>query len=252
MLTVHEWGEPEGEALICLHGVMGDGGRFRRLARDHFAHRRVIAPDLRGHGASTWDPPWDIPTHLADLRETLDAHRAGPADIIGFSFGGRLALELAFTDPDRVRRIALLDPAVRLPPPAAREAADAARADQEFADLDAAVAARLPALHHTPPDVVRDDLAHSLSQGEDGRLHYPVSRSAVVAAYGEMTTAPMLPSDVPTLLIRAAEGVMDDAQERLLSDALGASLTSIGVPGGHQVMWDAYVQVADALVAHLT
>src|SRR5450631_928704 len=35
-----------------------------RLAEDGLPDDRVIAPDLRGHGPSYWEPPWDVATHL--------------------------------------------------------------------------------------------------------------------------------------------------------------------------------------------
>lgn len=252
MLHVHEWGDPNGEPVICLHGVMGDGGRFRRLAADRLGHRRVLAPDLRGHGRSTWNPPWDIDTHLDDLRATLDTHGVTtPADVVGFSFGGRLAVEFAATDPSRVRRLVLLDPALKLPPDGARDAADASRHDEFFATVEDAVKARQAHLDHTPEELLREDLALSLTAGDDGRLGYAVSRSSVVAAYGEMATTPRLPEPVPTLVVRASHGVFDDDQRDLLRRAIGPALTELTVPGAHPVMWDAYPATADAVAAHL-
>ncbi len=73
-LHVHEWGEPDAPPLICLHGVTGHGERFKRLAEERWAARfHVIAPDLRGHGRSGYEPPWTFATHVADLVETIDA-----------------------------------------------------------------------------------------------------------------------------------------------------------------------------------
>ena len=51
----------------------------------------MIAPDLRGHGRSGWEPPWNHPTYVADLVETADALGIGEADWVGHSFGGRLS-----------------------------------------------------------------------------------------------------------------------------------------------------------------
>ena len=70
-LHVHEWGDPSGPPLVCLHGVTGHGERFARLAQERWSDRRVVAPDMRGHGRSTWEPPWGYDAQLESLLETL-------------------------------------------------------------------------------------------------------------------------------------------------------------------------------------
>ena len=250
-LHVHRWGDPAALPVLCMHGVMGHGGRFRRLAQTYLADRHVIAVDLRGHGASGWEPPWDIATFVADVCETLDAEDIAQVDVVGFSFGGRLGLELTAAHPDRVRRLALLDPAIQLAPGVALDFADQTRPDVSFADTDEAVAARLATLAHTPREMVDEDVAEALETGADGRLRYRVARSAVVAAYGELARTPAIPTDSPTLLVRAANGILDDRQEALLRSALGDRLTVVGVPGNHPVMWDAFSETGTAVAAHL-
>jgi lipase len=250
-LHAQEWGDPEGAPVVCLHGVMGHGGRFRRLAEERLASRRVIALDLRGHGRSTWDPPWNLETHLEDLRLTLDALGLGPVDLVGFSFGGRLALELAATDSERVRSLALLDPAIQIAPAEALALADEIRPEVTFADVDEAIEARAAFLAHTPREMLEEDMAAALEPCDDGRLRYRVARSAVVTAYGEMARPPALPSARPTLLVRGAEGLVGDEHERLLGGVMGDALVVEVVPGGHSVLWDAYPQTASAVAAHL-
>ncbi len=230
---------------------MGHGGRFRRLADVYLPDRHVVSLDLRGHGTSGWEPPWTLETFVADIVETLDSEGVGRADVIGFSFGGRLALELAAAHPDRVDRLVLLDPAVQLPPGAALERADAVRPDVSFADADEAIAARLSNLAHTPRELAAEDVAESCVVGEDGRLRYRFSRSAVVAAYGEMSRPPGLPTICATLLVRAADGIVDTGQTDLLRGALGNQLSVVEVPGTHSVLFDALAQTGEAVAAHL-
>ena len=116
-LNVHEWGDRSAPSIVCLHGVNAHGRRFRKLAEERLAARfRVLAPDLRGHGFSGWEPPWTIATHAHDVLETLDAAGVHSASFVGHSLGGRLVLELAALASDRVDRAALLDPAIQLLP----------------------------------------------------------------------------------------------------------------------------------------
>jgi lipase len=114
-LHVHEWGDAAAPPVVCVHGVSAHGRRFRKLAEERLAARfRVLAPDLRGHGRSAHDPPWDLATHGRDLLETLDGEPA--LAWVGHSFGGRLVLELAAREPERIRCAVLLDPAIQILP----------------------------------------------------------------------------------------------------------------------------------------
>ena len=87
----------------------------------------VLAPDLLGHGHSPWEPPWDIGAHLDAIVETVGAREAV---LVGHSFGGRLAFELAARAPKLVPKLVLLDPAILLPGHVALAAAENARERQ--------------------------------------------------------------------------------------------------------------------------
>jgi len=78
-LSVTEWGDPQGPPVVCLHGVTGHGRRFRKLGEERLASYRVVGVDYRGHGFSTWEPPWSVEQHVADLVDTADALGIGAA-----------------------------------------------------------------------------------------------------------------------------------------------------------------------------
>ena len=74
----------------------------------HEAGRKVFAPDLRGFGSR---PPGLAPfSHSDDVLALLDGVGAEEADLVGASFGGLVALEVAALAPARVRSLALLAP----------------------------------------------------------------------------------------------------------------------------------------------
>ena len=58
-LHLHEWGSADAPPVVCLHGVTSHGARFAHLA-ERLSGFRVLAPDLRGHGRSGWEPPWRL------------------------------------------------------------------------------------------------------------------------------------------------------------------------------------------------
>ncbi len=250
-LHVHEWGDPAAPPVVCLHGVTGHGQRFEQLAEERWASRfRVIAPDLRGHGESGWEPPWSFATHVADLVETIDALGLEQPDWIGHSFGGRLILELAARHPERIRRAVLLDPAIHVLPPIAEWAADSERVDPVFDSPEAYVASRTDAGGLDVARAVRDTALH-FDPTPDGRVRRRSSQAAVISIYGELASEPPPPETLtmPTLLLYApAYGlVRDDLVERYASHVELAT-----VPGMHMVMWAAFDEVASAVEGFLS
>jgi pimeloyl-ACP methyl ester carboxylesterase len=76
------------------------------------ARFRAVRLDLRGHGASPApDPPGPYCDH-EDVLATLDALGLDRVDLVGQSRGGSVAIDLALARPERVRRLALLAPAL--------------------------------------------------------------------------------------------------------------------------------------------
>ena len=153
--------------VLLLHGFLGRGADWAPAAERLAETRRVTAPDLPGHGrgggwgleAGGWGRadeaealdvtvprPGGLMWTADRLAERLDAERldaerlGAPADVVGYSMGGRLALVLALRHPDRVRRLVLVSAAPGLRTAeerAARRASDAALAREIVADYPA-------------------------------------------------------------------------------------------------------------------
>ena len=252
-LHVEAWGADDAPRVVCVHGVTGRGAGWHRLAKRYLADYRVVAPDLIGHGTSPYEPPWSIAEHLDCLVAAVGTE---PAAWIGHSFGGRLAFELAARRPAIVERLVLLDPAIRLDPLIALHVAEFSRGDRSFASFDEGVDRRFEesGLRHTSREDVEEDLEGFLVADHDGRWRYRYSQAAVVASYGEMTSAPPPFTDVrvPTLLVLGKDSHV--RYDDLLDDhraALGDLLEVVTVPGGHTVLWDALEETAIAIAAFL-
>lgn len=251
-LAVYEWGDRGSPRIVCLHGVRNHGRHFAPLAaRLHGYH--VVAPDLLGHGHSPWQPPWGLGTHLDAIVESVGARES---ILIGHSFGGRLAFELAARAPKLVPKLVLLDPAILLPGHVALAAAENARRDASYVSFDELIERRYveSQLQRAPRELVVEDLAVHVETGDDGRVRYRYCQSAVVAAYGEMASQPPRFENVrvPTLLILGETSYLP--YDHLLDAhraALGDLLAVVVVPGGHSVTWDALDETAEAIASFL-
>jgi lipase len=249
-LHVHEWGDPAGSTIICLHGVTAHGARYRKLAEERLGRFRVLAPDLRGHGRSPWEPPWDADHHVADLVELAD----GPTVWLGHSFGGRLVLEIAAKHPDRVEKLILLDPALHVLPHVGLDLAEQERHDVSFATAEEAIQARLDSgrIFSTPGEVLEEEMRTHLEPGPDGRLRFRYCKSAVIAAWSVMASEPPPFPKVPTLLVLGQlSWLLLDEQAEAYRAAIGDLLQVVHVPGGHTVLWDDFDATADAVVDFL-
>jgi lipase len=250
-LTVHEWGDPSARPLVCLHGVTAHGRRFRKLAEERLGERfRVLAPDLRGHGFSGWEPPWTFATHAHDVLETLDALGVRRASWLGHSLGGRLVLELAALAPERLDQLILLDPAIQILPHVGLDFAERQRGDLSVGSREEAIEARLADGAPTPRPFLEEEMDEHLVKHKDGRYRFRYCQSAAVSIYGELTTPPP-PAETlsaPTMLVYADSfGLVRDDQVEAYRHALGDRLEVVIVPGGHMVYWDAWEQTADAV-----
>lgn len=254
-LHVHEWGEAAAPPIVCVHGVSAHGRRFRKLAEDRLSARfRVLAPDLRGHALSEWEPPWNLETHLDDLLETVDDLGVGPCAWLGHSFGGRLVLELAAHEPMRLTAAVLLDPAIQILPHVGLDFAQESAKDHAFTSIDEAVDARLASGAPTPRAFVEEDAHAQLVPSSDGRLRWQFARAAVAAMYGEICREPPPPTvlaGIPALLVHAEQfGLVREEQLEEYARELD-QIEIVGVPGGHIVYWDAYEETADLVETFL-
>jgi lipase len=250
VLHLHRFGATDGAPVLALHGVTGHGARFRDLAERGLPELRWLAPDLRGHGRSTWDAPWGAEQHVDDLLGVLDAEGIERCAVVGHSFGGFLATHLAARAPQRVSLAALIDPAIAQGGQEMLEAAEETRRDEGWESREEALRARSEGRPPQALPYVASDLDEALEQGADGRWRLRFCRSTVIAAWSEIArpTVSLSGFDGELLLIPALQDGMvgDDLVEALRGD-LGERLSVRGIEAGHMIYWDAFDELVDVL-----
>jgi pimeloyl-ACP methyl ester carboxylesterase len=95
--------------LAILHGLFGSARNWDSVARRLSAHRRVIAFDLRNHGASDWADRMDYAEMAEDVRAALHQRSHRRYALLGHSMGGKAAMLAALHHADEVERLVVID-----------------------------------------------------------------------------------------------------------------------------------------------
>ena len=149
------WVGESGPTVVVLHGGPGASMDYLRPQFDRLARgRTLLFYDQRGGGGSAVprETPLDWRAHVADLEAVLAGLTPRPSCVMGFSWGGLLAILHALEHPGAVQRLALVAPAPTWA--AAREAFDAEFARRQADPRVAAARAALSAsgLRERDPD----------------------------------------------------------------------------------------------------
>lgn len=98
-----------GEPVLLIHGLAGSSRTWKPIMPGLALHHDVIAPDLLGHGGSA-KPTGDysLGAHASGLRDLLAALDVSSATIVGHSFGGGVAMQLAYQHPELCSRLVLV------------------------------------------------------------------------------------------------------------------------------------------------
>lgn len=114
-MSYAEWGDARSPTVLLAHATGFHGRCWDAVARELGTGARVIAPDLRGHGRTTKQGPYDWREFGADVAafvETLALERIVAA---GHSMGGHAIVQAAGRHPERFRKLLLVDPVIMDP-----------------------------------------------------------------------------------------------------------------------------------------
>lgn len=228
-LHVVDWRVGAEPVLLCLHGITANARAFDGLARALWPEHAVIAPDLRGRGESDApEGPYGVATHAADALVLLDTLGIARVPVAGWSLGALVALQLAASAPERISRVALLDP----PLAALSDAAQASlgrvqtRLAREYASVDEALAAAraLDYLAGNWDAAIEAYLRADLQALPDGRVRHRMRPETLVAE--RAAPLPSLPRIVPRVrcpvLILRAPGALSTPGDQVLGERAAA------------------------------
>jgi 3-oxoadipate enol-lactonase len=110
-------GDPGSPTMVLLHALGEQAASWDEVATRFATRFRVVALDLRGHGASTWPGAYSFTLMRDDVLGVLDALDLHDLVLVGHSMGGTVAYLVAQAQPGRIARLVVED----APPPFPRE-----------------------------------------------------------------------------------------------------------------------------------
>jgi lipase len=226
-LHVHRYGPSGPVQMLAIHGLTGHGQRWQKLA-GYLPEITFAAPDLLGHGRSSWAAPWSIDANVSALAALLDDKADAPVLVVGHSFGGALAMHLAAARPDQVAGLLLLDPAVGLDGAWMREIAEAMFSSPDYPGAaEARMEKATGSWADVDPALLDAELGEHLVKLPSGRYGWRVSLPAMMSYWSELARDIVLPpAGTVTTLVRAkwtsppyvTDHLIAGLQERLGSD----------------------------------
>ena len=254
-LHVHRYGPPGPVQVLAIHGLTGHGQRWQHLA-GHLPETTIAAPDLLGHGRSSWAAPWTLDANAAALGALLDDEADAPVLVIGHSFGGAVALRLAAARPDRVAALLLLDPAVGLDGGWMRDIADAMLSSPDYPDVEEARMEKAAgSWADVDPALLEAELDEHLVELPSGRYGWRVNLPAMMSYWSELARDVALPAaGTATTLVRARWTSPPYVSDRLiagLEERLGSDFALLDFECNHMLPYAKPAEVAALVRKHL-
>lgn len=106
-LATREMGS--GDPVVILHGLFGSSDNWQGIAKSLADRYRVLIMDLPDHGSSPHTSGFSFAEYADSVAETLDGLGIAAARVLGHSMGGKVAMQLALTAPERVAALIVAD-----------------------------------------------------------------------------------------------------------------------------------------------
>ncbi len=169
-----DWGNPGAPHLVCVHGYTSSAQAFNALARHLHDRFHIVAPDVRGHGESSWssDGAYQYRDQVGDLAGFVDQLGLSRFTLFGTSMGGIIAMAYAEAHAERLVSLVINDIGPDVEEGSQRITQTVGSRPEEFATLEDAMVYRReisPVTASRSMDDQREVALGVLRQRPDGR-----------------------------------------------------------------------------------
>ncbi len=240
----------EGPPLVLLHGLLGSSRNWQTTGRDLAAHYRVLALDLRNHGASPQAEAMDYPTLVADVVAWMDRLGLAAVSCLGHSLGGKVAMLMACRHPERMARLGVVDVAPKDYHWTGHRADFAAMRGLELDGLRSRAEAEMRMEGQVPDWAMRKFLTTNLERVDGGGWRWTVNLAALTQALPILERNPLEVGDRyagPTRFILGGRSNYVAAEDRPAVLAHFPNADFVAIPtAGHNPHMDARAEFVHA------
>ena len=242
-----------GEPLIILHGLFGMLDNWQSFARKLQEDYQVILVDQRNHGRSMRSDKFSYAEMAKDIILLMDHLEIEKTSILGHSMGGKTAIQVAYSYPNRIQRLIAVD----IVPKQYPRGHDAIfKAIQSV--LIKEITNRKQAEEHLSSQIknvgVRQFLLKNLQRNSDGGFEWKANFDVLYKDYENIVAALEIYKTIktPTLIIRGTKSqyITDEDLEKL--DDVFDNNQFVDLEAGHWVHADKPVELLEVLRTFLT
>ncbi len=249
-LFYKEYGE--GKPVVILHGLFGFSDNWKSQAKVLANYFRVIVVDLRNHGRSEWADLHSYESMANDVIETMDFLSLSQFHVIGHSMGGKVAMHLAQSYPERILKTVVVDMGVKAYPMHHQDLIEAIKA-VPIDTITARSQVNTFLSNRIPEEGVRQFLLKNLYWIERGKLAWRMN-IAVLEANMPLILDALPETEVlgPTLFIKGANSryILEEDFEAIENIFLDSEIQSI-TDAGHWVHADCFEEFLESVLAFL-
>ena len=249
-LFYKEYGD--GKPVVILHGLFGFSDNWKSQAKVLANYFKVIVVDLRNHGRSEWADVHSYESMANDVIETMDFLNLSQFNVIGHSMGGKVAMHLAQTYPERILKTVVVDMGVKSYPMHHQDLIEAIKA-VPIETITARSQVNTFLSNRIPEEGVRQFLLKNLYWIERGKLAWRMNIS-VLEANMPLILAALPQTEVlsPTLFIKGANSsyILEEDNEVIENIFLDSEIQSINA-AGHWVHADSFELFLESVLAFL-
>ncbi|TVZ40789.1 esterase [Alteromonadaceae bacterium 2753L.S.0a.02] len=202
-----------GKPVVLIHGLFGSLENLGMIARLLAEHYTVYSVDLPDHGRTAHTQGSSLADMAKQMYRWLEQQHLGKVQLFGHSLGGKVAMELALTYPERVAKLVVADISPVAYPPRHNEVF-AGLLSLDVVNLKTRAEADRQLAAYVPELAVRSFLLKNLVKSPSGyqwRMNLPVLHRC----YGEMLAGNRSAKyGGPTLFLKGAKSDYINAEHQ--------------------------------------